>query len=398
MPESYIKDSSVWRNVKGLHVKESSVWRAIRNVYVKDGGIWRLVFGGNTGTEIITVGATFTGSVSSTTLTVSSVSSGVIEKGQAVCVNTAKIWPSGNTTNLDTPCIVSQLTGTTGGVGTYQLSFSPNNLESTTMYTRVLAARFTGNISGTTLTASFSTADGTNDRGALAIGMEITGAEVAAGTIITGFGSGTGKNGTYTVNISQSVASTSMSTAAAKTGTWTVPAGVYSVTLTSCGGSGAGGVAYLENNAYHEGGGGGGGSNPVSQTISVKPNDVITYRIGAAGCRPEGTRDNSWSGPSSFSANNSTITYNATTVTGNGGGDGIHGSSSVAGAGGAGGSGANAGATGTRVNPGAAGGTPTVVGGRTGGSGQVAWNDVNPPVNNPNEPLNGEVGFISITY
>lgn len=398
MPNTYIKDGANWRNIKSIYVKDNTIWRPIRNIYVKDGTNWRLVFGGNTGTQVITAGAVFTGSVTSSVLTVSSVSSGALAVGQMVCVDTAKVWPSGNDSTLEATCITSQLTGTTGGAGTYQLSYSPNNLTSRTMYTRAVAARFTGSISGTTLTASFSTAGGTNDRGSLAIGMEISGTGVAAGTKITGFGTGVGLAGTYTVNISQTVASTSMFVTAALTGSWVVPAGVYSVAVTTCGGSGAGGPAYLENNNYRQGGGGGGGSNPVTQVLAVKPNDVINYVVGAAGCRPYGARDNSWAGPSAYQGGNSTAIYGATTIAGNGGGDGLGGGVSTAGAGGAGGSGANSGATGTRVNPGAAGGTPTVAGGKTGGSGGVAWNDVNPPSNSPHEPLYGDTGFVSFTY
>lgn len=62
-------------------------------------------------------------------------------------------------------------------------------------------ASFTGSITGTELTVTAVTA------GALAIGQEVSGAGVAAGTVITAFGTGTGAAGTYTVNNSQTVAS-----------------------------------------------------------------------------------------------------------------------------------------------------------------------------------------------
>ena len=61
----------------------------------------------------------------------------------------------------------------------------------------------TGSISGTTLTVTGNTA-------LIYIGQTITGTGVTAGTKITGFGTGTGKNGTYTVSISQTVASTTI--------------------------------------------------------------------------------------------------------------------------------------------------------------------------------------------
>jgi hypothetical protein len=67
-------------------------------------------------------------------------------------------------------------------------------------------ASFTGVIAGTTLTASsFSGSP-------IAIGQTVVGAGITAGTIITALGSGTGGNGTYTVNNSQSVSSEAMTT------------------------------------------------------------------------------------------------------------------------------------------------------------------------------------------
>jgi len=66
----------------------------------------------------------------------------------------------------------------------------------------------TGSISGTTLTVTAVS------EGAIALGMTLSGSGVANGTKITGFGTGAGGNvnvnGTYTVNISQTVASTTI--------------------------------------------------------------------------------------------------------------------------------------------------------------------------------------------
>ena len=67
----------------------------------------------------------------------------------------------------------------------------------------------TGSIAGTTLTVSAVTS------GALAIGQVLSGTGVAAGTKITGFLTGSGGTGTYTVDQSQTVASTSINAAAA---------------------------------------------------------------------------------------------------------------------------------------------------------------------------------------
>lgn len=68
---------------------------------------------------------------------------------------------------------------------------------------------FTGSISGTTLTV---TARSGAPGGTLAVGDVITGSGVTGGTTITALGTGTGLTGTYTVNHSQTVGSTAMST------------------------------------------------------------------------------------------------------------------------------------------------------------------------------------------
>jgi hypothetical protein len=72
---------------------------------------------------------------------------------------------------------------------------------------RVLVARsvtgaFTASISTTTLTVSAVSS------GKILIGMVITGTGVSANTIVTGYGTGAGGTGTYTVNNSQTVSST----------------------------------------------------------------------------------------------------------------------------------------------------------------------------------------------
>ena len=72
-----------------------------------------------------------------------------------------------------------------------------------------IGGTITGSISGTTLTVT-DVSDG-----AIALGMTLTGSGVAPGTKIVRFGSGAGGNvnsdGTYTVNISQTVGSTTIS-------------------------------------------------------------------------------------------------------------------------------------------------------------------------------------------
>lgn len=65
----------------------------------------------------------------------------------------------------------------------------------------VTSAQLTGSIATTTLTVTAAAGD------AISIGMTLVGANVTAGTKITGFGTGTGGTGTYTVDTSQTAAS-----------------------------------------------------------------------------------------------------------------------------------------------------------------------------------------------
>ncbi|MCX6231016.1 MAG: hypothetical protein NTZ33_05685 [Bacteroidetes bacterium] len=65
-------------------------------------------------------------------------------------------------------------------------------------------ALVTGSIAGTVLTVTAVTS------GTIAVGQPITGTNVLGGTYITAFGTGVGGAGTYTINISQTVASTAI--------------------------------------------------------------------------------------------------------------------------------------------------------------------------------------------
>lgn len=66
-------------------------------------------------------------------------------------------------------------------------------------------------------------------------------------------------------------------------GTWTVPAGIASITVRCWGGGGHGGAGDGGNN----GGGGGGGGAYSESTLSVTPSDVIDYYVGAGGATAE---------------------------------------------------------------------------------------------------------------
>lgn len=140
----------------------------------------------------ITPTATFTGSASTTTLTVSAVTAGTIAVGQII--SGANITPG---------TIITALGTGKGGTGTYTISISQTAASGTITAANVPPPAFsaTGSISGTTLTVS---AVGS---GELVVGQQVFGTGVAANTVITALGTGTGGTGTYTVNQSQTVSS-----------------------------------------------------------------------------------------------------------------------------------------------------------------------------------------------
>lgn len=135
-----------------------------------------------------------TASIAAQVMTVTAVAAGtVLAAGQTL---------SGTGVDAATT-IVSQLTGTAGSTGTYQVSVS-QTVASTTV-----------TASGGGLTVSAVTT------GTLAVGQTISGTGITAGTTITALGTGTGGTGTYAVSLSQTAAST---TVTASGGTLTVSA------------------------------------------------------------------------------------------------------------------------------------------------------------------------------
>ena len=156
------------------------------NAYIVDGTYrytWRIA---------TVTSAIFTGTVSGTTLTVSSIKSGTLAVGQHFFAVGA----------LQETVITALGTGT-GGTGTYTLGLS-QTIASSQMYTSSPGAVITAAITGTTMTVA-SVASGT-----LYVGQTIQGAGITTQTIITALGTGTGGAGTYTVNNSQTIASITM--------------------------------------------------------------------------------------------------------------------------------------------------------------------------------------------
>lgn len=133
-------------------------------------------------TGSIAVGAAVvTGAIAGTVLTVTAVTSGVVVPG---------IILSGTGVTAST-AVVTQLTGTPGGIGTYTVSISQT----------AASTSITGAAGGGLLTVTAAATPG------LTVGMVITGGTTAAGTTITSIVTGTGGIGTYGVSISQTVVS-----------------------------------------------------------------------------------------------------------------------------------------------------------------------------------------------
>ena len=120
-----------------------------------------------------------TGSIADNVLTVTAVGSGTIYAGALLTAGAA----TGTT-------VVSQITGTTGGVGTYLVSPRDQTVASTTITGTYGLLTVGGTVTGT-----------------YAVGDLVYGSGVSTGTVITALGTGTGGAGTYIVNLTQTVSS-----------------------------------------------------------------------------------------------------------------------------------------------------------------------------------------------
>jgi hypothetical protein len=138
--------------------------------------------------------------------------------------------------NTLTPTMIGQLNTTTGRVTISDNGINAYIVDGTYRYTwrisTVTSAVFTGSTSGTTLTVT-SVKSGT-----LAVGQNLFAVGALQETVITALGTGTGGTGTYTIGLSQSIASSQMYTSspgavvtAAITGTTLTVASVTSGTL-----------------------------------------------------------------------------------------------------------------------------------------------------------------------
>lgn len=115
-------------------------------------------------------------------------------------------------TSIFVPTMVGQLNTTTGRVGINDNGINAYIVDGTNRYSWRIStpssAVFTGSISGTTLTVTAIT------NGIIAAGQSLFGVNVTSETVITALGTGTGGIGTYTINLSQTIASRQMNSTA----------------------------------------------------------------------------------------------------------------------------------------------------------------------------------------
>jgi hypothetical protein len=145
-------------------------------------GVQSASFQGSIAASVLTVAsvndgelaAEFTASITATTMTVTAMTSGSISNG---LVLTGAGVTSGTT-------IVGQVSGVTGGIGTYTVSASQT-------------------VAGEAMSAY-------QPAGSIAVGDAVTGATVPAGTYIVGLGTGSGGVGTYNLSTTSTVATEAM--------------------------------------------------------------------------------------------------------------------------------------------------------------------------------------------
>ena len=111
-----------------------------------------------------------------------------------------------------TPTLIGTLNSNSGMVGITDNGLNVYIVDGSNRYTwrisNPASAAFIGSISGTTLTVTLL------KNGSISVGQSIFGVGITAETVITALGSGTGGPGTYTVNLSQTVTSEVMNSAA----------------------------------------------------------------------------------------------------------------------------------------------------------------------------------------
>lgn len=180
---------------QGNFVTMGTMWVIIENDPINIGDL--VVYNTTSGAlSTVPYNVQFTGTISTTTLTVTAVAQGKLAIGQLIAG--AGILPGTYITALGTGL---------GYTGTYTISTSntvgtaeamtANSVPPSSFSVTGYISNGTSGVAGTVLTVS---AVGS---GQLTLGSAIIGTGIAANTIITAFGTGVGGTGTYTVNNSQ---------------------------------------------------------------------------------------------------------------------------------------------------------------------------------------------------
>src|SRR5208337_3055708 len=174
--------------VNGLSYTNASISLAAATSYTSAAGLIQtalnttLPAGGvsaATGGSIVSTTSTFTGSIAGNVLNVTTVPTNTLVRGAIITVGA-----SAGTQ------IMGQLSGTTGGIGTYAVS----------TYQSVASIAMT-------TTYGLMTLVGANGSGTFSVGMQLTGTGVTAGTEIMQLGTGVGAAGTYYVSPAQAITS-----------------------------------------------------------------------------------------------------------------------------------------------------------------------------------------------
>lgn len=160
--------------------------------------------------SIASSSASVTGSIAGNVLTVTHITSGTLAPG-------AVLTGTGVTTGT---MITTQLSGTTGGLGTYAVNKS-----------QVVVSETIGATYGTMTVTAVSS-------GTISVGQIVGGSGVTTGTQVIGLGTGTGLSGTYFVTPAQTIASEALTTTSAPvTVTYDSTSGGFIITSGSIGAS-----------------------------------------------------------------------------------------------------------------------------------------------------------------
>lgn len=367
----YVKSGGVQRNVTGMYLKDNGAWQPISKVYVKDSGSWQQVFGitslfvaySSVGTYSFTVPAgVYSIFVTYPTTTGNITTSVAVTPNQTIPITigdyAATSSFNGQTLPAYTKAVLNhfsgnvdaQVTQTFDVASTTSITFTTNGTQNAASFNNFNAVGIYFNTDSETAQGDFgeSVTISTVPRSTLLGNFRITGVASGSGgfvsfitqpTIASNYrcqyqiGEGNRSNNpvVWTMTLEQqgyvSISYTNVSYATpGTTNTFTVPTGVYQLSVTVAGGGGSGGAAYQSGGTTYGGNNGTGGS-VITGILQVQPGQSFTLQPGGGASVPLG----SWfGGTGGTGGTNYTAGYNgnAGTTNSNGGGGGA-GASSV---------------------------------------------------------------------